>query len=113
MPANRTLGCDYEGPHFGAPYPDAICGDGYLWDLDSCEEPGGALFRGGDIPCPQCNLDAFVAYHAPDTWTGGNARQRRKYNRRQFRELRTRIMRKLGLNGSSHIRHPANTEGRE
>ena len=52
---SKTLGCDYEGRHFGSPYPDACCIDGYLWDMDSCYELGGPLTRGGDIPCPQCN----------------------------------------------------------
>ena len=48
-------GCDYTGYDFGAPYPDSCCIDGYLWDLDSCDEPGGGLRSGGDIPCPRCN----------------------------------------------------------
>ena len=34
----------------------------YLWDLDSCDEPGGALSVGGDIPCPACNPKAHEAY---------------------------------------------------
>ena len=46
--------CDFHEPYFGASYPDACCIDGFLWDLDSCEEPGGALSSGGDVPCPQC-----------------------------------------------------------
>ncbi|MHC5194747.1 hypothetical protein ACYSUW_13430 [Pseudomonas frederiksbergensis] len=50
-----TLGCDYRGSHFGAPYPDAQCVDGMLWDEDSCDEPGGPLLSGGDIRCPKCN----------------------------------------------------------
>lgn len=49
------LGCDYQGSHFGATYEDACCIDGYLWDLDSCDEPGGPLRHGGEIPCPKCN----------------------------------------------------------
>lgn len=49
--------CNYSGSHFGAPYPDACCIDGYLWDEDSCYEPGGPLYNGGNIPCPACNLD--------------------------------------------------------
>lgn len=51
--------CDYTGRHFGAPYDDACCIDGYLWDLDSGDRDG--LTSGGDIPCPQCNLDVYVA----------------------------------------------------
>ena len=49
------MGCGYQGKHFGASYEDGGCIDGYLWDLDSCDEPGGPLFTGGDDPCPQCN----------------------------------------------------------
>jgi hypothetical protein len=49
--------CNYRGRHFGATYPDACCIDGYLWDEDSCDEPGGGLSHGGDIPCPQCNTE--------------------------------------------------------
>ncbi|MBR8028879.1 hypothetical protein KDX27_30200 [Burkholderia cenocepacia] len=94
--------CNYSGSHFGAPYPDACCIDGYLWDEDSCDEPGGPLYNGGDIPCPACNLDEFVEYHADDTWTSGNARQRRKNRRTYLRDLRARIVRKLGLNGANH-----------
>jgi len=48
-------GCGYTGPDFGAPYNDSTCIDGFLWDLDSCDEPGGGLTQGGDIPCPSCN----------------------------------------------------------
>lgn len=52
---STQLGCDYRGTHFGAVYPDAQCVQGYLWDEDSCDEPGGPLLSGGDIPCPKCN----------------------------------------------------------
>lgn len=61
--------CDYHGHDFGASYPDACCIDGYLWDLDSCDEPGGGLSVGGDIPCPQCNAEAHAAYFADVTET--------------------------------------------
>lgn len=50
---------------FGANYPDGLCVDGYLWDLDSCDEPGGGLAVGGDIPCPKCNPAEYAAYYAP------------------------------------------------
>lgn len=49
-------------PFFGAHYPDATCIDGFLWDLDSCDEPGGALYTGGDYPCPYCNARDFLDY---------------------------------------------------
>lgn len=54
------MSCDFMEPFFGASYPDACCIDGLLWDLDSCDEPGGALSSGGDTPCPQCNHEAFL-----------------------------------------------------
>ncbi|WP_186155631.1 hypothetical protein [Burkholderia gladioli] len=95
------MSCGYQGKHFGALYEDAICGDGYLWDLDSCDEPGGSLYSGGDIPCPSCNLDEFVEYHADDKWASGNARERRCTRRKYLRDLRVRIIRKLGLKGDS------------
>lgn len=50
-----------EFPYFGAPYPDATCIDGYLWDLDSYED--GNLTHGGEEPCPFCNKEAFLVYH--------------------------------------------------
>jgi hypothetical protein len=58
--------CDYQGIHFGATYEDATCIDGYLWDLDSCDEPGGGLRYGGDIPCPKCNAEEYAAYYSND-----------------------------------------------
>lgn len=52
------LGCDYTGRHFGGSYDDAVCIEGHLWDLDSYED--GQLTSGGSIPCPRCNLNAWV-----------------------------------------------------
>lgn len=52
--------CDFHEPYFGASYPDACCIGGYLWDLDSCHEPGGPLHSGGEVPCPQCNHEAWL-----------------------------------------------------
>lgn len=57
-----VLGCDYRGKHFGAPYLDAQCQNGYLWDEDSCDEPGGPLLNGGDTPCPKCNAAEHAEY---------------------------------------------------
>lgn len=68
--------CSYHGPGFGANYPDAMCDDGYLWDLDSCDEPGGALMSGGDIPCPNCNTREYIEYR--DWSYSGNSKQRRR-----------------------------------
>lgn len=78
-----TLGCDYEAPTFGAHYPDGTCIDGYMWDLDSCDEPGGGLRLGGDIPCPYCNTAEYADYMGMQP--SGNARQRRVL----FRKIRS------------------------
>lgn len=48
-----------EFPYFGATYPDATCIDGYLWDLDKCNDDG-SLYGGGEDPCPFCNTDEYV-----------------------------------------------------
>lgn len=50
-----------EFPFFGASYPDARCINGYLWDLDKCDENGN-LYGEGDIPCPFCNTEKFIEY---------------------------------------------------
>lgn len=55
-------GCGYSSRGFGAGYIDATCIGGFLWDLDSWEEPGGSLTHGGEIPCPQCNKEEYVKY---------------------------------------------------
>lgn len=65
-PAVPALGCGWQGRAFGASYEDGTCIDGYLWDLDSCDEPGGALRNGGDIPCPSCNKAEHEAYFTLD-----------------------------------------------
>lgn len=52
--------------YFGATYQDSQCIDGYLWDLDSCDEPGGPLHNGGDIPCPFCSPEEHVEYLKDD-----------------------------------------------
>ena len=33
-----------------------------MWDLDSCDEPGGPLSSGGEVPCPNCNRSEYVEY---------------------------------------------------
>lgn len=73
--------CGYEGSHFGAPYSDAQCVKGYLWDMDSIE--GGLFTSGGDIPCPECNTSEYLhdaaqqlqdgicgSDHNPSIWLG-------------------------------------------
>ena len=64
-----------EFPFFGASYPDAICCDGYLWDLDSYDSEVGGLTIGGDVPCPFCKTEEFIEYsrsprsvRLPDVW---------------------------------------------
>jgi len=84
--------CDYQGIAFGAHYDDAMCHEGYLWDMDSCDEPGGALHHGGDIPCPKCNLAEHGRYLSDDVFVSGNARQRRRATRVYQSNLRSRIV---------------------
>lgn len=58
-------GCGYKGFEFGGGYLDAVCIDGWLWDLDSCDEPGGPLSIGGPshgIACPKCNPKEYRRY---------------------------------------------------
>ena len=50
-----------EFPFFGASYPDARCINGYLWDLDKCNE-NGELYGEGDIPCPYCKTEEFIEH---------------------------------------------------
>jgi hypothetical protein len=80
----------YEGSHFGAHYPDATCIDGYLWDLDSCDEPGGRLSHGGDTACPRCNTREYVEDGMGNGIAAatGNARQRRSYVRTLIRKIK-------------------------
>lgn len=80
------MSCGYQGVHFGAHYPDATCIDGYLWDLDSCDEPGGDLFSGGDRGCPCCNTKEYLSYF--DFRPTGNASQRRKAQRAAVRKIK-------------------------
>lgn len=47
-------------PFFGANYPDATCIDGYLFDLDDCDDNGNLYYPGEDIPCPCCNKEKFI-----------------------------------------------------
>jgi hypothetical protein len=56
--------CNYQGYEFGGGYLDSVCIDGYLWDADSGD--GDLLTFGGDLPCPSCKRDAWMAYHRED-----------------------------------------------
>lgn len=57
------MSCGYQGHHFGAHYPDALCIEDYLWDLDSGDFNEG-FSTGGDIPCPACNTAAHLDWIA-------------------------------------------------
>ena len=82
----KTLGCNYEAPTFGARYPDGTCIEGFMWDLDSCDEPGGPLTSGGDTPCPWCNTRDYIEWL--DKRQSGNARQRRTAARALIAKVR-------------------------
>ena len=59
MEKNKVNECP-EFPFFGARYPDAKCIDGYLYDMDKCDEAGNLYDNGEKIPCPFCNKEKFV-----------------------------------------------------
>ena len=91
-PEQTWESCGYEGSHFGARYPDATCIDGYLWDLDSCEEPGGPLYSGGDVPRPCCNTREYVERGMEGNGipaASGSSAQRRKHLRALIRKVKT------------------------
>lgn len=51
-----------EFPYFGANYPDATCINGYLYDLDYCDENGNLYEPSEKIPCPFCNKEEFFSH---------------------------------------------------
>lgn len=56
----QKLGCDYTGYDFGAGYIDSCCFDGYLWDMDDCDDNGN-LYEPSELkPCPKCNHDEWL-----------------------------------------------------
>lgn len=55
-------------PFFGAHYPDAGCFDGYLRDLDDCDDNGLVYEHDDNWPCPFCNTEAFIKQFAE--WRG-------------------------------------------
>lgn len=57
--------CGYQLSYFGARYEDALCIDGYLWDLDSGDFEDG-FTSGGETPCPSCNTAAFLESRLDD-----------------------------------------------
>lgn len=86
MSSENTLGCNYEAPNFGARYPDGTCIDGFMWDLDSCDEPGGPLYGGGDEPCPWCNTLEFIESRA--VHFSGSSHQRRIARRAEVKRIK-------------------------
>lgn len=62
--------CNYSGYEFGGGYLDSTCIEGYLWDLDSCDEPGGGLMHGGEWACPRCNTRQFLSDAAENAGDG-------------------------------------------
>lgn len=82
-PPEEPDGCGWQGRAFGSNYPDGCCIGGMLWDLDSCDEPGGGLTSGGDRSCPNCNPEGC----ADDMEFSGNARQRRTQRKAAIREI--------------------------
>ena len=81
----RTLGCNYEAPTFGAPYPDGTCIDGDMYDLDDCDDEGN-LYGDGNQPCPHCNTLQYLDFLGVKA--SGSARQRRVYLRKESRKCR-------------------------
>jgi len=49
-----------EFPYFGARYPDARCIEGYLHDMDNCDENGNVYIMDENNPCPFCNTKEFM-----------------------------------------------------
>ena len=60
METDRKEQCP-EFPYFGASYPDACCINGYLYDMDDCDDHGNLYEPGEKHPCPFCNWDEFKA----------------------------------------------------
>jgi len=104
------MSCDYQGHEFGAPYPDSVCIEGYLWDADSGEASpdgeGWLYSHGGDLPCPKCNTAAYLegaketaeavveaetngaSYSGEDVWKRAVERARRENPRAAEEALR-------------------------
>lgn len=49
-----------EFPYFGAPYPDACCIDGRLYDLDNCDDNGNVYVPMEFHYCPFCRPKEFM-----------------------------------------------------
>lgn len=49
-----------EFPYWGAPYPDARCVNGILYDLDKCDDEGNLIKPIDDVYCPFCKTREFI-----------------------------------------------------
>src|SRR5690606_8718224 len=54
--SEADFSCGFDGPWFGAGYPDAYCVDGYLHDADD----DGYFPDDTEHPCPRCNTREFL-----------------------------------------------------
>lgn len=62
---NWPVGCGYQGYEFGAGrYPDSLCSGGFLLDMDACDGNGLVYEPSEEIPCPMCNREGAIQYHA-------------------------------------------------
>lgn len=71
--------CDFDGYMYGASYPDAMCVDGMLIDMDR------GYSTDYDTPCPKCNIREFAEYAGFSV--SGNAKQRRTELRKFQRKV--------------------------
>ena len=60
--SSAAAACQFDGPWFGAGYPDAYCIDGYLHDADG----DGYIEDDVSEPCPRCNTREFLARRKED-----------------------------------------------
>lgn len=60
MSTEIKIPCNWQGYGFGAAYEDAACCNGTVYDLDSCDEPGGPLMHTEEENCPQCEGRGFL-----------------------------------------------------
>lgn len=58
-----------EFPFFGATYPDARCIDGFLHDMDNCDENGRLYLNEDHYPCPFCKQEDFIERNANEDIT--------------------------------------------
>lgn len=57
-----------EIPFFCTCYPDARCINGYLYDLDNCDEDGNLYYPSETVPCPFCNKREFIESYGWDEY---------------------------------------------